>query len=53
MKDTQREEETWAEGETGSLCGPKTSGSLPEPKVDGQLLSHPGVPPFFILKQCP
>ena len=48
---TEREAETWAEGEAGSLQGtwcrdsiPRTPGSLPEPKADAQWLSHPGVP---------
>ena len=50
MRDSEREAETQAEGEAGSLqgaqCGldPKTPGSCPEPKADAQLLSHPGVP---------
>ena len=38
MSDTQRE----AEGEAGSLLG--TPGSRPEPKVDAQPPSHPGIP---------
>ena len=44
------EAETKAEGEAGSLkepdvgLDPGTPGSLPEPKADVQLLSHPGVP---------
>ena len=55
MKDTQREAETQAEGEAGSLWGPdvgldpQTPGSRPEPNADAQLLSHPGV---LILKIC-
>ena len=49
-----RDAETRAEGEAGSLqeawCGlnPRTPGSHPEPKVDTQPGSHPGVP--FLLK---
>ena len=44
----QREPETQADGEAGSLqgaqCGIQSQdpGSRPEPKVDAQLLSHPG-----------
>ena len=40
MRDTEREAETQAEGEAGSLWGsdegldPRTPGSRPEPKVD-------------------
>ena len=48
---TQKEAETQAEGEAGSLCGepdagldPGTPGSLPELKADAQPLSHPGAP---------
>ena len=26
---------------------PRTPGSCPGPKADAQLLSHPGIPPFF------
>ena len=50
---TQREAETQAEEEAGSLrgaqCGTQswTPGSWPEPKADAQPLSHPGVPLFF------
>ena len=50
MRDTQRESETQAEGEVGSLqgtqCGARSQdpGSRPEPKADAQPLSHPGVP---------
>ena len=51
MRDIQREAETQAEGEAGSLweaqCGldSGTPGSRPEPKADAQPLSHPGIPP--------
>ena len=47
MRDTEREAETQAEGEAGSLWGPdlgldpRTPGSLPEPKADTQPLGHP------------
>ena len=50
MRDTQREAETQAEGEAGSIqgarCGTRSQdlGSQPEPKADAPLLSHPGVP---------
>ena len=48
MTDTEREAETQAEGEAGSLRGAQCRipdpGSLPELKADAQLLSHPGVP---------
>ena len=50
MRDTEREADTQAEGEAGSLQGarwgldPGTPGSHPEPKADAQPLSHPGVP---------
>ena len=50
MRDPEREAETKAEGEAGSLqgtrCGthPRTPGSQPEPKADAQPLSHPGAP---------
>ena len=50
MRDTQREAETQAEGEAGSLWEPNvgldtgTLGSWPELKADAQPLSHPGAP---------
>ena len=53
MRDTEKEAETQAEGEAGSLRGeggpdaglhPKTLGLRHEPKADAQLLSHPGAP---------
>ena len=48
MRDTQREAETQAEGDAGSMqdagLDPGTPGSCPEPKADAQPLSHPGVP---------
>ena len=52
MRDTEREAETQAEEEIGSLqgarCGTQSRipGSHPEPKADAQPLSHPGVPPY-------
>ena len=48
MRDPEREAETQAEGEAGSLHGarwgldPGTLGSRPKPKADAQPLSHPG-----------
>ena len=42
MRDTQRETETQAEGEAGSLLDLGTPGSHPELKADAQPLSHPG-----------
>ena len=58
MRDTEREAETWAEGEAGSLqgsptwCGTRSPdpGSWPEPKADTQLLSHLIVPIFNFLR---
>ena len=53
MRDTEREAETQAEGEAGSIqgaqCGTRSQdlrimGSQPEPKADAQSPSHPGVP---------
>ena len=55
MRDTQREAETQAEGEAGSLRGPhaelelQVGGLLREPKADAQPLSHPGAPPLKFL----
>ena len=49
MRDTGREPETQAEGEAvspqGARCGTRSQilGSCPEPKVDAQPLSHPGI----------
>ena len=51
MRDTQREAETWAEGEADSPLSrepdagldPRTPGSCPEPKADAQSQSHPGI----------
>ena len=51
MKDTQREVETQAEEEAGSMQEAPDAGldsgtpeSRPELKTDAQLLSHPGIP---------
>ena len=58
MKDTEREAETQAEGEAGSLqeadvgLDPRTPGSYPEPKAEAQQLSHAGAPVMVLrLKQ--
>ena len=59
MRDREREAETQAEREAGSLQGAQCRtlneglnalGSLPEPKADAQPLSHPGVPMWIFLK---
>ena len=48
--ETEKEEETQAEGEVGSLQGARRGtrsrilGSHPKPKADTQPLSHPGTP---------
>ena len=51
MRDTQREAETQAEGEAGSMhrepdvgFDPGSPGSRLEPNTEPQPLSHPGVP---------
>ena len=50
MRDTEREAETQAEGEAGSMqqadvrLDPGTPGSRPGPKADAQPLRHPGIP---------
>ena len=50
MRDTEREAETQAEGEAGSMqgapCGTRSQdpGPCPELKADAQPLSHPGIP---------
>ena len=55
MRDTEREAETQAEGEAGSLrgarCGTRSrdQGSHPELKADAQPLSHPGAPIVSII----
>ena len=54
IHERQREAETQAEGEAGSMqgarCGTRSwiPGSHPEPKADTQPLSHPGIPKDFI-----
>ena len=51
MRDTERGADTQAEREAGSLQGGRSRdpGSRPGPKGDAQLLSHPGVPTYYIL----
>ena len=49
MRDTEREVETQAEGEAGSMkpnvgLHPWTPGSRPGPKAGAKPLSHPGIP---------
>ena len=57
MKDREREAETQAEEEAGSLRGaregfdPRTPGSRPEPKAKAQPLSHLGVPTYYFFGQ--
>ena len=52
MRDTEREAETQAEKEAGSMQGahvgfdPGSLRSCPEPKAGAKLLSHPGIPGF-------
>ena len=48
MRDTEREAETQAKGEAGSIWDPRTPGSRPEPKADAQPLSHTGIPQMMI-----
>ena len=54
MRDTEREAETQAEGEAGSLqepdgrLDPRTMGSGPEPKADTQPLRLPGCPRHLV-----
>ena len=54
---TEREAETQAEGETGSMhwepdvgFDPWSPGSRPGPKAGVKSLSHPGIPEDFIFK---
>ena len=56
MRDTQRERHRHRQREkqapcrkpdVGLDCG--TPGSCPEPKADAQLLSHTGVPAYYVL----
>ena len=50
MRDTEREAETQAEGEAGSIrepdvgLDPRTPGLRCGPKADAKPLSHPGIP---------
>ena len=51
MRDTQREAETQAEGEAGSMhwepdvgFDPRSPGSCPGPKAGAKPLHHPGIP---------
>ena len=59
MRDWQREVETEAEEEAGSLQGAlrgtrfQIPGSHPEPKADAELLSHPGVLRLCIFNEIP
>ena len=57
MRDTQREAETQAEGEAGSMhrepdvgFDPGSPGSRPRPKAGAKPLRHPGIPLFFFFK---
>ena len=53
MRDTQREAEAWAEEEEEEedvTLNPRILGSWPEPKADGQPVSHPGATFWFFLK---
>ena len=57
MRDSEREAETQAEGEAGSIQGaqvgldPGTPGSHPEPKAGTKPLSHPGIPYPIVLTE--
>ena len=56
MRDTHTERQRHRQreapcGEPNVGLDPRTPGSRPGLKVDAQLLSHPGVPTFFIFKQ--
>ena len=57
MREREREAEAQAEGEAGSMQGARRGtrfqipGSRPGPKADAQPLSHPGVPPLFLLEE--
>ena len=51
MRDTQRERQRYRQREKQAPCrepdvglDPRTPRSLPEPKADAQLLSHPDIP---------
>ena len=54
MRDTEREAETQAEGEAGSMhrepdvgFDPGSLGSCPGPKAGAKPLRHPGIPSFL------
>ena len=56
--DTERGGETQAEGKAGhphrepdAGLDPRIPGSCPEPKADGQPLSHPGTPKLLVLSR--
>ena len=58
MRDTEREAETQAEGEAGSMhrepdvgFDPETPGSRPGPKAGAKPLRHPGIP-ICMLSNC-
>ena len=55
MRDAEREGQRHRPREKQAPCGkpdvgldPRTLGSHPEPKVDAQPLSHPGIPKLWI-----
>ena len=57
---TEREAETQAEGEAGSMhwdpdvgFDPGSPGSCPGPKAGAKSLRHPGIPYFYLLKDPP
>ena len=57
MRDTEREAETQAEGEAGSMhrepdvgFNPRSPGSRPGPRAGAKLLRHPGIPLRYILE---
>ena len=57
MRDIEREAETQAEGEAGSMhrepdvgLDPGSPGLRPGPKAGAKSLRHPGIPDFGILK---
>ena len=62
MRDTEREREaeTWAEGEVGSMqapcrepdmgLDPGSPGSHPRPKAGAKPRSHPGIPSLAVLE---
>ena len=55
MRETEREAETQAEGEAGSMhrepdvgFDPRSPGSRPGPKAGAKPLRHPGIPKFTL-----